>query len=194
LADIRITKAEGARRQLDAAIRVLFTGEDPLAIHTITAAAHRVLADLDKRREQSSMREAYEKARAELRERFPGAPPLSLGPEQFRIWMQQRRSAAANFLKHADRDAEQSLDVSRMETDHLLLEACSLYDDLNFKPTPEMQAFGRWHLAVYPHEEGDKLDTALGPVHELNRAAQLEVGAFLLEHYQLSHEPRDKER
>lgn len=185
MADVFVTKAEAARRQLDAAIRILFTGEDPLAIHTVVAAAYRILADLDTQRAHSPARDVYAQVREELRERFPGAAPFSWSPERFRIWLQQSRSRPANFLKHADRDAQMALEVSTLETetDHLLLEACTLYMELHHEPALEMHVFARWHLAVYPHESGDELQTAAGAAHDLKRDAQLQLGAFLLERY-----------
>ena len=45
-AAIFINKLAGAERQLNAAIRMMFIGEDELAIHTIAAAAYRVLRDI----------------------------------------------------------------------------------------------------------------------------------------------------
>ena len=50
---IHITKIAAAKRQLDAAIRMFFAGEDELAVHTIAAAAFRVLRDLHKKRGKS---------------------------------------------------------------------------------------------------------------------------------------------
>ena len=43
---IHVTKLAAAERQLRAAIRMYFAGEDELAIHTVASAAYRVLADL----------------------------------------------------------------------------------------------------------------------------------------------------
>jgi hypothetical protein len=45
-ASIIITKLAAARRQLDAAIRMTFANEDELAIHTVAAAAYRILRDI----------------------------------------------------------------------------------------------------------------------------------------------------
>jgi hypothetical protein len=58
-----------------------------------------------------------------------------------------------------------------------------MYTDLGFKLTPEMSAFVKWHLAVYPSEAGDELNTAVGPLHTLSRPDQLECGAFMLRVY-----------
>lgn len=49
-ATIIINKLEAARRQLDTAIRMTFANEDELAIHTVAAAAYRILRDLLEKR------------------------------------------------------------------------------------------------------------------------------------------------
>ena len=46
MAIIKLSKIEAAGRQIDAAIRMLFENEDPVAIHTITMAGFRILRDL----------------------------------------------------------------------------------------------------------------------------------------------------
>jgi len=43
---IYITKLAAAQRQLRAAIRMFFSGEDELAVHTVAFAAYKVLSDL----------------------------------------------------------------------------------------------------------------------------------------------------
>lgn len=45
-AKVHITKLAAAVRQLRAAIRMYFAGEDELAVHTVASAAYRLLADL----------------------------------------------------------------------------------------------------------------------------------------------------
>ena len=92
----------------------------------------------------------------------------------------------ANFLKHAEKDAGKVLDQDSLQTDTLLLVACAMYAELGLEYTPEMNTFCQWHLAVYPHEEGDEIRTASGYVHDLSRAHQLEFGDFMLSHYRES--------
>jgi hypothetical protein len=58
-ASVFINKLEAARRQLDAAIRMTFTGEDVLAIHTVAAAAYRILRDLLDKRGRHDLEELY---------------------------------------------------------------------------------------------------------------------------------------
>jgi hypothetical protein len=50
MAKIRINKIDAARRQLDAAIRMTFGGEDPVAIHSVVAAGHRIIRDICEQR------------------------------------------------------------------------------------------------------------------------------------------------
>jgi hypothetical protein len=45
-AEVFVTKVAAAQRLLDAAIRMTFSDEDDLAIHSITAAAYRIIRDL----------------------------------------------------------------------------------------------------------------------------------------------------
>jgi hypothetical protein len=47
---VYVTKIASAQRQLDTAIRMHFSGEDELAIHTVAAAAYRILRDLKAKR------------------------------------------------------------------------------------------------------------------------------------------------
>ena len=56
-ATIYITKIEAARRQIDAAIRMLLSKEDDLAIHTVAAAGDRILRDLLDRRGRNDHQE-----------------------------------------------------------------------------------------------------------------------------------------
>ena len=45
-----ISKSEAAQRQLNCAIRLLFEGEDSLAVHTLAYAAFKVLYDIAAKR------------------------------------------------------------------------------------------------------------------------------------------------
>jgi hypothetical protein len=47
---IRINKMDAARRQINAAIRMTFDGEDPVAIHSVIAAGHRIIRDICEQR------------------------------------------------------------------------------------------------------------------------------------------------
>ena len=183
--EAHITKAVAAQRQLDAAVRMLFANEDGLAVHTLVAAAHTILVDLDARQSKSALSDAYSAALERLIQTLklphPGEENVRRDVPALKDLIQRLRRKPANFLKHADRDSHASLDEKTLRTEDLLLEACVVYRELGFNLTREMQAYGRWHLAVYPRQQSDKINTALGFVHELSRDAQIQFGAFLLQ-------------
>ena len=56
---IYITKLAAAQRQLCAAIRMFFAGEDGLAVHTVASAAYRVLSDLKAERGRDEAADSY---------------------------------------------------------------------------------------------------------------------------------------
>ena len=58
MASENITKHSAAQRQIDAAIRILFSGEDVLAAHTVVAAAHRIVLDIAENRNSNPYTES----------------------------------------------------------------------------------------------------------------------------------------
>ena len=179
MAELHLTKQAAAQRQIDAAVRILFAGEDVLAVHTIVAAAHNVLTDLDNKSGKTALA-LYADALSDLQKTYPGIP-LPQEAAKFKAWLQCKNRLGANFLKHADKDSAKALDPSTLSTDHLLLEACGIYCGLGLEPTQEMKVFSRWHLCCYPSQVEDRIITKSGDVSEFNRSEQLEFGLFLLE-------------
>ena len=170
-----------------------FRGKTDLAVHTVVAAAHRIVLDLAEKRNLAPYTESIRKTIATLyRQQFGETIPnhklhhwaAQFEKEHFRPHLNR----PANFLKHADKDASKVLDQESLQTDILLLVSCVTYAELGLEYTPEMNAFCRWHLAVNPHEDGDEIKTGSGYVHDLSRAHQLELGDFMLSHYRESPE------
>lgn len=58
-AKIHVTKLAAAERQLRAAIRFYFAGEDELAVHTVAAAAYHLLVDLKAERGMDEAEDMY---------------------------------------------------------------------------------------------------------------------------------------
>ncbi len=56
---IYVTKLAAAQRQLCAAIRMFFAGENELAVHTVASAAYRVLSDLKAKRGRDEAADNY---------------------------------------------------------------------------------------------------------------------------------------
>lgn len=105
--DITITKLDAAKRQLETVVRLYFHNGDPVSIHTLVAAAHTVIRDINKKRRGSPMInddliDAYAK------------------PEyQKRVLAQLNE--AGNFFKHADRDHAATLDFNPDQSEIWLL-------------------------------------------------------------------------
>ncbi|MGB7543810.1 MAG: hypothetical protein WBM28_17555, partial [Burkholderiales bacterium] len=58
-ARLHVTKLAAAERQLRAAIRLYFAGEDELALHTVASAVYRLLADLKTERGMDEAANVY---------------------------------------------------------------------------------------------------------------------------------------
>ncbi len=59
VAEVHITKLTAARRQLCAAIRMFFSGEDELAVHTVASAAYKIITDLKQQRGYNEVSDYY---------------------------------------------------------------------------------------------------------------------------------------
>jgi hypothetical protein len=170
-------KADAAVRQLTVAIQLLFADSDPLAVRTLSAAAHAVLSDLVE----------HKKPGGSWRSKMVEDCGLPKG-EALRVL-----NGASNFLKHADRDPEELLEFEEEETDHLIFFATLECGELGHKSSTAMQAFQIWYLAVYPdyigkHSElAQKAQKFLPGIDKLEREERLKQGsAFVaraVEHY-----------
>ena len=163
---IRVNKIDAARRQIDAAIRMLFAKDDPVAIHTLAAAGFRILRDLSDKRGKGTV---WATIKAVIR------------PEMAKdFW--RGLGGPANFFKHADRDADEILDnVDESINDAMLYWASLLYRDLEHELTPEMKILHIWILVAHPQfisniePVKELVEKHFGVFKNLNRAEQLDV-------------------
>ena len=195
-ATVHLKKTTAAKRQLDTAIRLYFAHDDELSIHTLVAAALRILRDLiDKRGTDfeaevlraglyawakqyraGTLSEDVSKALKES-----GLLPLletiaaDEDPSHIRIIRDKTKSRGwpsgpANFLKHANRDADALLAAGDINNEMFLIGACTAYLELMHMPSPEMMAF----MALWAVEPDAALDGWYEPARELaDRLASL---------------------
>lgn len=157
MAKIEINKTEAARRQIDAAIRMLFAYEDPVAIHTLAGAAFRILRDLAGKRSDSYMQKVTQ---AMIK---PG-----MESEFWRQW-----NTSTNFLKHADKDPEAMLEnVDEEANEGILFMASLYYQDLGHQLTSEMITLVGWYAAIHP-------DFMRENASAIFKQAALQSGTFL---------------
>jgi hypothetical protein len=132
--NIRVNKMDVARRQLDAAIRMTFAGEDPVAVHTVAAAGHRIIRDICESRGDIAGYQHF-------------TDWIASGHEG-EFWQAINRSA--NFFKHADKDANTIHEMNEDETDFLIVLASKWYGDLGFTQSLEMRCFAGWFAMCHP--------------------------------------------
>jgi hypothetical protein len=175
---IRVNKNEAARRQLDAAIRMLFSNEDLVAVFTLAVAGLNIVRNLAEKRSDLIFQEELKKL-------------IKPGTEN-EFWKSIQRPA--NFLKHADRDPDAILDGGEdQDIDWTLFIACMYYKDLGYQLTPEMCALTSWHMAI--HKDillEDKQNVFV--VNQIGkmligkpRVEQLKLGKEFIEHFRSYH-------
>jgi len=168
---------DAARRQIDASIRMTFSGEDPIAIHSVIAAGHRIIRDIC---EQRGDIESYL--------RFTDW----IVPEHAaEFW--QHMNASANFLKHADKDVHAIHELNEEESDFMIVFASRWYGDLGSARSREMNVFAYWWALQHPDVIKPKLleqikrvgrdsehRTMVTGMAALSRADRQKVGAMML--------------
>jgi hypothetical protein len=163
---------DAARRNVDAAIRMLFGGEDPLPVHLVAASASRALHDLAKAGRAEALAEVIARFLA------PG------GEEEF----YRAIEAATAFAERAEQDPGLMLqDVSETRNDFEIAMACLYLEYLGAKASAEARAFLWWFAAMYPHVmKADPFFKASLPTEDFQwllgapRAKQLQFGDTVL--------------
>lgn len=128
---IAINKMDAARRQIDAAIRMTFADEDPVAILSVISAGNRIVRDLCVKRGNI---ESYLRFTDWIRPGFEN-----------KFW--NAFNASANFIKHADQDSDAIFELEDESSDFLIVFASKWYRDLGNAATPEMNTFVTWWAA-----------------------------------------------
>lgn len=159
---LTISKLDAAKRQLEAFIRIYFHNGDPVAMHTLVAAAFGIVYDLNVKR--------------------GGAPTLhdsifeKVKPEHHKR-LRDKLAEAQNFFKHADRDHQATLEFNPDSTEFMAMDACSKYAELTGELPPLFQIFNGWmmitHQEIYtlPNEHLQKLRSAATTFLSTGKAA-----------------------
>jgi hypothetical protein len=131
LMTIKVNKLDAAHNQLDVAIRLHFLGDDPSSILTLAGAAASVFADLveTKKPENWWDKRAWE-ANGLTRKAYFDA--MRLGQ---------------NFLKHADKDQDDTLEWTEADTESLIFFAILNAGEIGGNSTTE-QVFQLWYFAT----------------------------------------------
>jgi hypothetical protein len=123
---LKIKKLDAAKSQLETAILLFFDDGDPISIHTLACAAYDIIDGVNQHR---GGKEMWVKRRyTQLRGR----------PTRADI------NDVQNFLKHADRDPEGTLDFFPLMTEPMLADASRTYIELTRDPSPVLEVMLRW--------------------------------------------------
>jgi hypothetical protein len=130
---LSITKLEAASRQLEAAIRLHFEDRDPVAIHTLAAAAVQVSVDLTKARKLPAL----------------GKFDSMVKPEH-KGMVRKTLAEPENFFKHADNDPDATLAFNPEVPEFFMFACITDLQALGLAPTPAMLIFTAWFHLKHP--------------------------------------------
>jgi hypothetical protein len=130
----KVSKLDVARRQLREAILLFFERRDPIAIHTLAAAAHQILHDLGRAKGGLSAIKDNPYIRPEKRKEFIAII-----------------HAAQNFSKHADRDPNEEFEFRLAFTPLYIFDAVQMWNALTDKLFKEAFIFYMWFGIKNPH-------------------------------------------
>lgn len=131
--EIQTTKLDAARRQLETAITLLFSGGDAISVHTLAYAAFGILKEVSGHRGSTKI--------------LATAEALEATGKKGEFWKGFNR--AGNFFKHADRDPDGVLqDMPEEENEALIFIALSIHDGLGCIKSVELEAFSLWWSCI----------------------------------------------
>jgi len=172
---VTCTKIEAGVRQLDEAIALLFTEHDPLAVHTLAAAARGIFTDLIERARLGTS------SRAMLIDAMTETRGLS------RKTALEVLHRTQNYLKHAERDPDEMLSFTEEATDHLIFGCIWDCMKLDRPVSYRMEAFRLWYFACYPDmfddgtEEVRVLLLSYPDMHTKTREEKMAWGAEIVQ-------------
>jgi hypothetical protein len=164
----KVSKLDAAKRQLETVIRLYFSNAEPVSIHTLTAAAYKILQDLTKHK---------------------GAEPMIIKGQlldyvkpEHRRDTKRKINEAENFFKHADRDPEATFTFHPDSTELLIVDACAQYTKLAGEEPPLFKIYRCWAAANHPKlflprsgEFNEKLKATAPALVQMGRAQFFEA-------------------
>jgi hypothetical protein len=123
---LTIRRLDAAKRQLETAMSLYFGHGDPISIHALACAAYDIIDGVNQHR---GGKEMWVKRRYT---QSPGRPTRG------------DLNEVQNFLKHADRDPEGTLDFFPLLTEPMLADASRTYVELTGDLSPVLEVMLRW--------------------------------------------------
>lgn len=159
---IKVSKIDAAKRQLRTAILLWFLDEDPVSIHTLTAAAHEIIHRLFR---QKGLSDLFFDSRQFKKEK------------QGEINKQTKKIAA--FFKHADSMPEPDIDFApdlNIALIMIILDGLARMDE----PLSKIEdGFRLWYWLHYPGMLHEDIVAKLLPVDEIAWMRSLKKREFI---------------
>jgi hypothetical protein len=130
--NIKVSKLDGASRQLDAAIKLWFSDDDPVVIHALTWASYQIIQDINDIKGDKSVT-LIELARA------------SVKPELVEETVREFRKEMT-FFKHANRDPHDILDFDPDRSEPFMLMGIHGLKSLGERLSDLQGVFLRWQF------------------------------------------------
>ena len=146
---IQVSKLEAAKRQLNVAVRLMFEGGDPVAVHTLVGAASVIISDLVEKHHPD---QSWDK--------FAQEANKITASEYFQVMRKPQ-----NFLKHARDDADATLDFELKDTESVAFWAAMNLGNFGAL-SMEASVLQLWYLACH----APNLDSDIEPY---NRALEI---------------------
>jgi hypothetical protein len=159
----KISKLEGARRNLAAAVRLFFEGGDAIAVHTLAAAAQGVIRDVAKARGLNNTSILHDHP----------AIPREARKEWFSLL-----NAPRNFFKHADKDPDGTLEFDEKKNETLLLDACVTLTEISSEALSEANVYLGWFTTANPALRGAISNNQIGDYAVRNNISPQNLQAF----------------
>jgi len=131
---IPISKLDVAKRQLETAIRLFFKEEDPVSIHTLSAAAYDILNPLCNSKGIKGFVKNTEMIKKERRKEYS-----------------KMINSAQNFFKHGSSDKDQVYQFHYEATPFFIWDACNMYFHLTGERPKELSIFNIWFYLRDPN-------------------------------------------
>ncbi len=159
-----LTKFDVAERQLLQAIKMFFSKEDSVSIHTLSEAAGQVLYDIGKSNGVISLTRDCE----------------LIKPERKKEWL-TAVFKSRNFFKHADNDAAATHEFRAVFNDFSLFDTVNMYTSIKKCWTPETLLFLIWFGHRYPElfNQESEFISALERIRHINKKATSTDKAFI---------------
>ena len=162
---IRVSKLDAARRQLDGAVELWFADGDEVCVHTLAAAAHQIINDINQKKGGGELLFDSAKIKDEYR------------PE----WLALLKKSV-NFFKHANRDAEEVTEFAPLTSIMFMMFSMIGLQQIGESLNDTENAFLDWlafHHPTWMTERYRKVIEERIPIDHLHEIRALSKSEFL---------------